>query len=162
MISQTVEWAHRYQIIIDLSCCQLAIKRRRRILPRLMLFAGSWTLFIPENRARTRRTPRRFSVQSSSQPSKLWKPWKSLGLNQRKPARLSRITIRRIQSTPCAHHRQITSRRLNRTRISRLRVQSSNQSTRHARKSPATNGSNITVLGKNITKCITSGIMPII
>ena len=160
MISQTVEWAHRYQIIIDLSCCQLAIKRRRRILPRLMLFAGSWTLFIPENRAKTRRTPRRFSVQSSSQASKLWK---NLGLNQRKPAHLSRITIRRIQSTPCAHRRQITSqRRLNRIRIGRLRVQSSSQSTRHARKSPATSGSNITVLGKNITKCITSGIMPII
>lgn len=160
MISQTVEWAHRYQIIIDLSCCQLAIKRRRKILPRLMLFAGSWTLFIPENRARTHRTPRRFSVQSSSQASKLWK---NLGLNQRKPPRLSRITIRRIQSTPCAHRRQITSqRRLNRIRIGRLRVQSSSQSTRHARKSPATNGSNITALGKNITKCITSGITPII
>ena len=159
MISQTVEWAHRYQIIIDLSCCQLAIKRRRRILPRLMLFADSWTLFIPENRARTRHTPRRFSVQSSSQPSKLWK---NLGLNQRKPAHPSRITIRRIQSTPCAHRRQITSRRLNRIKISRLRVQSSSQSTRHARKSPATSGSNITVLGKNITKCITSGITPII
>ena len=159
MISQTVEWAHRYQIIIDLSCCQLAIKRRRRILPRLMLFAGSWTLFTLENRARTRRTPRRFSVQFSSQPSKLWK---NLGLNQRKPPCLSRITIRRIQSTPCAHRRQITSRRLNRIKISQLRVQSSSQSTRHARKSPATSGSNITVLGKNITKCITSGIMPII
>lgn len=157
MISQTVEWAHRYQIIIDLSCYQLAIKRRRRILPRLMLFAGSWTLFIPENRARTRRTPRRFSVQSSSQASKLWK---NLGLNQRKPAHLSQIIIRRIRPTPCAHRRQITSRRrLNRIRISRLRVQSSSQSTRHARKSPATSGSNITVLGKNITKCITSGIM---
>ena len=159
MISQTVEWAHRYQIIIDLSCCQLAIKRRRRILPRLMLFAGSWTLFTLENRAKTHRTPRRFSVQSSSQASKLWK---NLGLNQHKPAHLSRITIRRMQSTPCAHRRQITSRRLNRTKISRLRVQSSSQSTRHARKSPATSGSNITVLGKNITKCITSGIMPII
>ena len=159
MISQTVEWAHRYQIIIDLSCCQLAIKRRRKILPRLMLFAGSWTLFTLENRARTHRTPRQFSVQSNSQASKLWK---DLGFNQRKPAHLSRITIRRIQSTPCAHRRQITSRRLNRTRISRLRVQSSSQSTRHARKSPATSGSNITVLGKNITKCITSGIMPII
>lgn len=160
MISQTVEWAHRYQIIIDLSCCQLAIKRRRRILPRLMLFAGSWTLFIPENRAKTRRTPRRFSVQSSSQASKLWK---NLGLNQHKPAHLSQITIRRMQSTPCAHRRQITSRqRLNRIRIGRLRVQSSSQSTRHARKSPATSGSNITVLGKNITKCITSGITPII
>ena len=160
MISQTVEWAHRYQIIIDLSCCQLAIKRRRRILPRLMLFAGSWTLFIPENRARTRRTPRQFSVQSNSQPSKLWK---NLGLNQRKPAHLSQIIIRRIRPTPCAHRRQITSqRRLNRIRIGRLRVQSSSQSTRHARKSPATSGSNITVLGKNITKCITSGIMPII
>ena len=160
MISQTVEWAHRYQIIIDLSCCQLAIKRRRRILPRLMLFAGSWTLFIPENRAKTRRTPRWFSVQSSSQASKLWK---NLGLNQRKPAHLSQITIRRMQSTPCAHRRQITSqRRLNRIRIGRLRVQSSSQSTRHARKSPATSGSNITVLGKNITKCITSGITPII
>ena len=159
MISQTVEWAHRYQIIIDLSCYQLAIKRRRRILPRLMLFAGSWTLFIPENRARTHRTPRQFSVQSSSQASKLWK---DLGLNQRKPAHLSQLIIRRIRPTPCAHRRQITSRRLNRTRISRLRVQSSSQSTRHARKSPATSGSNITVLGKNITKCITSGIMPII
>ena len=160
MISQTVEWAHRYQIIIDLSCYQLAIKRRRRILPRLMLFAGNWTLFTPGNRAKTRRTPRRFSVQSSSQPSK---PWKNLGFNQHKPARLlRRITIRRIQSTPCAHHRQITSRRLNLISISRLRVQSSSQSTRHARKSPATSGSNITVLGKNITKCITSGIMPII
>lgn len=161
MISQTVEWAHRYQIIIDLSCYQLAIKRRRRILPRLMLFAGSWTLFTLENRARTRRTPRQFSVQSSSQASKLWK---DLGLNQHKPARLlRRITIRRIQSTPCVHRRQITSRRrLNRIRIGRLRVQFSSQSTRHARKSPATSGSNITVLGKNITKCITSGIMPII
>ena len=160
MISQTVEWEHRYQIIIDLSCCQLAIKRRRRILPRLMLFAGSWTLFIPENRAKTRRTPRRFSVQSSSQASKLWK---NLEFNQRKPAHLNWITIRRMQSTPCAHRRQITSqRRLNRIRIGRLRVQSSSQSTRHARKSPATSGSNITVLGKNITKCITSGIMPII
>ena len=159
MISQTVEWAHRYQIIIDLSCCQLAIKRRRRILPRLMLFAGSWTLFIPENRARTRRTPRRFSVQSSSQASELWK---NLGLNQRKPAHLSQLIIRRIRPTPCAHRRQITSRRLNRIRIGRLRVQSSSQSTRHARKSPATSGNNITALGKNITKCITSGIMPII
>ena len=160
MISQTVEWAHRYQIIIDLLCCQLAIKRHRRILPRLMLFAGSWTLFIPENQAKTRRTPRQFSVQSSSQASKLWK---NLGLNQHKPAHLGRITIRKIQSTPCAHRRQITSqRRLNRTRISRLRVQSSSQSTRHARKSPATSGSNITALGKNITKCITSGIMLII
>lgn len=160
MISQTVEWAHRYQIIIDLSCYQLAIKRRRRILPRLMLFAGSWTLFTLENRARTRRTPRRFSVQFSSQASKLWK---NLGLNQRKPAHLSQIIIRRIRPTPCAHRRQITSqRRLNRIRIGRLRVQSSSQSTRHARKSPATSGSNITVLGKNITKCITSGIMPII
>lgn len=159
MISQTVEWAHRYQIIIDLSCCQLAIKRRRRILPRLMLFAGSWTLFIPENRAKTRRTPRRFSVQFSSQASKLWK---SLGLNQHKPAHLSQIIIRRIRPTPCARRRQITSRRLNRIRISRLRAQSSSQSTRHARKSPATSGSNITVLGKNITKCITSGITPII
>ena len=160
MISQTVEWAHRYQIIIDLSCYQLAIKRRRRILPRLMLFAGNWTLFTPENRARTRRTPRQFSVQSNSQPSKLWK---NLGLNQCKPAHLSQITIRKIQSMPCAHRRQITSqRRLNRIRIDRLRAQSSSQSTRHARKSPATSGSNITVLGKNITKCITSGIMPII
>ena len=161
MISQTVEWAHRYQIIINLSCYQLAIKRRRRILPRLMLFAGSWTLFIPENRARTRRTPRQFSVQSSSQASELWK---NLGLNQRKPAHLSQLIIRRIRPTPCAHRRQITSqqRRLNRIRIGRLRVQSSSQSTRRARKSPATNGSNITVLGKNITKCITSGIMPII
>ena len=160
MISQTVEWAHRYQIIIDLSCYQLAIKRRRRILPRLMLFAGSWMLFTLENRAKTRRTPRRFSVQSSSQASKLWK---NLGLNQRKPAHLSQLIIRRIRPTPCAHRRQITSqRRLNRIRIGRLRVQSSSQSTRHARKSPATSGSNITVLGKNITKCITSGIMPII
>ena len=160
MISQTVEWAHRYQIIIDLSCCQLAIKRRRRILPRPMLFAGSWTLFIPENRAKTRRTPRRFSVQSSSQDSKLWK---NLGLNQRKPAHLSQIIIRRIRPTPCARRRQITSRQhLNQIRIGRLRVQSSSQSTRRARKSPATNGSNITALGKNITKCITSGIMPII
>ena len=159
MISQTVEWAHRYQITIDLSCCQLAIKRRRRILPRLMLFAGSWTLFIPENRAKTRRTPRRFSVQSSSQASKLWK---NLGLNQRKPAHLSQLIIRRIRPTPCAHRRQITSRRLNRIKISQLRVQSSSQSTRRARKSPATSGSNITVLGKNITKCITSGITPII
>ena len=160
MISQTVEWAHRYQIIIDLSCCQLAIKRRRRILPRLMLFAGSWTLFIPENRAKTHRTPRQFNVQSNSQASKLWK---SLGLNQHILTHLSQIIIRRIRPTPCAHRRQITSqRRLNRIRISRLRVQSSSQSTRHARKSPATSGSNITALGKNITKCITSGIMPII
>ena len=159
MISQTVEWAHRYQIIIDLSCYQLAIKRRRRILPRLMLFADSWTLFIPENRARTRRTPRQFSVQSSSQASKLWK---DLGLNQRKPAHLSQLIIRRIRPTPCAHRRQITSRRLNRIKISQLRVQSSSQLTRRARKSPATSGSNITVLGKNITKCITSGITPII
>lgn len=160
MISQTVEWAHRYQIIIDLSCCQLAIKRRRRILPRLMLFAGSWTLFTLENRARTHRTPRQFSVQSSSQASKLWK---NLGLNQRKPAHLSQLIIRRIRPMPCAHRRQITSqRRLNRIRIGRLRVQSSSQSTRHARKSPATSGSNITALGKNITKCITSGIMLII
>ena len=159
MISQTVEWAHRYQIIIDLSCYQLAIKRRRRILPRPMLFAGSWTLFTLENRARTRRTPRRFSVQFSNQASK---PWKDLGLNQCKPAHLGRIIIRRIRPTPCAHRRQITSQRLNRIRIGRLRVQSSSQSTRRARKSPATNGSNITVLGKSITKCITSGIMPII
>ena len=160
MISQTVEWAHRYQIIIDLSCCQLAIKRRRRILPRLMLFAGSWTLFIPENRARTRRTPRQFSVQSSSQASKLWK---NLGLNQHIPTHLSQIIIRRIRPTPCAHRRQTTIwQHLNRIRIGRLRVQSSSQSTRHARKSPATSGSNITALGKNITKCITSGIMLII
>lgn len=160
MISQTVEWAHRYQIIIDLSCYQLAIKRRRRILPRLMLFAGSWTLFIPENQAKTRRTPRQFSVQSSSQASKLWK---NLEFNQRKPAHLDRIIIRKIRPTPCVHRRQITSRQhLNRIRIGRLRVQSSSQSTRHARKSPTTNGSNITVLGKNITRCITSGIMPII
>ena len=160
MISQTVEWAHRYQIIIDLSCCQLAIKYRRRMLPRLMLFAGNWTLFTLENRARTRRTPRQFSVQSSSQAGK---PWKNLGFNQHKPAHLGRITIRKIQSTPCAHRRQITSqRRLKRIRIGRLRVQSSSQSTRHARKSPATSGSNITALGKNITKCITSGIMLII
>ena len=159
MISQTVEWAHRYQIIIDLSCCQLAIKRRRRILPRLMLFAGSWTLFIPENRAKTRRTPRRFSVQSSSQASKLWK---NLEFNHHRPTHLGQIIIRRIRPTPCAHRRQITSWHLNRIKISQLRVQSSSQSTRHARKSPATNGSNITALGKNITKCITSGIMPII
>lgn len=160
MISQTVEWAHRYQIIIDLSCCQLAIKRRRRILPRLMLFADSWTLFTLENRARTHRTPRQFSVQSNSQASKLWK---DLEFNHHRPTHLSRITIRRIQSTPCTHRRQITSRqRLNRIRISRLRVQFSSQSTRHARKSPATSGSNITALGKNITRCITSGITPII
>ena len=160
MISQTVEWAHRYQIIIDLSCYQLAIKRRRRILPRLMLFAGSWTLFIPENQAKTRRTPRQFSVQSSSQASKLWK---NLEFNHHRPTHLGRIIIRKIRPTPCAHRRQITSqRRLNRIRIGRLRAQSSSQSTRHARKSPATSGSNITALGKNITKCITSGIMLII
>ena len=159
MISQTVEWAHRYQIIIDLSCCQLAIKRRRKTLPRLMLFAGNWTLFTPGNRARTHRTPRRFSVQSSSQPSKLWK---NLEFNHHRPTHLGRIIIRKIRPTPCVHCRQITSRRLNRIKIDRLRVQSNSQSTRHARKSPATSGSNITALGKNITKCITSGIMLII
>ena len=160
MISQTVEWAHRYQIIIDLSCCQLAIKCRRRILPRLILFAGSWTLFIPENRARTHRTPRQSSVRFSSQAGKRRK---ILGFNQHKPAHLGQLIIRKIRPTPCAHHRQITSqRRLNRIRIGRLRAQSSSQSTRHARKSPATSGSNITALGKNITKCITSGITPII
>ena len=159
MISQTVEWAHRYQIIIDLSCCQLAIKRRRKTLPRLMLFAGNWTLFTPGNRARTRRTPRQFSVQSNSQASKLWK---DLEFNHHRPTHLGWIIIRKIRPTPCVHCRQITSRRLNRIKIDRLRVQSNSQSTRHARKSPATSGSNITALGKNITKCITSGIMLII
>lgn len=156
MISQTVEWAHRYQIIIDLSCCQLAIKCRRRILPRLILFAGSWTLFIPENRARTHRTPRQSSVRFSSQAGKRRK---ILGLKQPSPAHRSQTVICKVQPTLCARHRQTTSRqRLSQT--SQPRVQFSSQLIRRARKSPATSGSNITALGKSITRCITSDITP--
>ena len=54
MINQTVEWACRYQISADLSRRQLATQQPHE-MPLLMLFVGSLTLFIPEQKSKILR-----------------------------------------------------------------------------------------------------------
>ena len=54
MINQTVEWACRYQISADLSRRQLATQQPRE-MPLLMLFVGSLTLFIPDQKSKVLR-----------------------------------------------------------------------------------------------------------
>ena len=54
MINQTVEWACRYQISADLSRRQLATQQPHE-MPLPMLFVGSLTLFIPDQKNRILR-----------------------------------------------------------------------------------------------------------